>query len=97
MKIIVFAFSDVRELFIILCAVNEQYILHHVREFGSQQIRAATKVKLLFCAVKEQTFSKGNGIKMTEGWDQCDNKITIFSENRYFVLLMNSMLDTPFA
>ena len=107
MKIIGFAFSDVSEwliifrsvseLLIIFRAVNEQHILHHVREFGSQQICAATKVKLLFCAVKEQTFSKGTGIETTEGRDQCDNKMTILSENGYYVLLMNSMLDTPFA
>jgi hypothetical protein len=55
------------------------------------------KVKFLFRAVKELTFSTGNGIKMTAGRAQCDNKMTILSENRYFVLLMNSMLDTPFA
>ena len=42
-------------------------------------------------------FSKENGIETTEGQDQCDNKMTILSEKRYFVLLMNSMLDTPFA
>ena len=45
----------------------------------------------------EQTFSKGNGIETTEGRDQCDSKMTILSENRSFVLLINSMLDTPFA
>ena len=106
MKIIVFAFSDVSELLIIFhdvsemlitfCAVNEQHILHHVREFGSQQICAAMKVKCLFRAVKELTFSTGNGIEMTAGRAQCDNKMTILSEKRYFVLLMNSMFDTPF-
>ena len=97
MKIIVFAFSDVSELLIIFCAVNEQHILHYVRELGIQQIRAATKVKFLFRAVKEQMFSNVNGIETTEGQDQYDNKMTILSKNRYFVLLMNSMLDTPFA
>jgi hypothetical protein len=34
---------------------------------------------------------------MTERQDQFDNKMTILSENRYFVLLMNSMVDTLFA
>ena len=45
------------------------------------------KVKLLFRAVKEQTFSKGNGIKTTEGRDQCDNKTTILSKNRCVCVL----------
>ncbi len=44
------------------------------------------KVKFLFRAVKELTFSTGNGIKMTAGRAQCDNKMTILSENRNFVL-----------
>jgi hypothetical protein len=49
------------------------------------------KVKLLFRAVKEQTFSKGNGIEMTEGQDQCDNKMTILSENRCVCVLIWSL------
>ncbi len=45
----------------------------------------------------EQKFSKGNGFKTTEGRAQCDSKMTTLSENWYFVLFMNSMVDTPFA
>ena len=38
------------------------------------QHEVRTKVNFLFSSVKEQRFSKVNGIETTEGRDQCDNK-----------------------